>query len=69
MNIHPITLATIRRHLSDAALKVAQLESKQRRLPALRSTSNQALRLAREVKEARAEYASWVSVEREASAS
>lgn len=68
MNIHPITLATIRRHLAEAELKLAVLESARECLPPTAASANQGARLARKIREAKKEHASWVSVEREASA-
>lgn len=42
-----------------AALHVADLEAKERRIPVIGATSNQRLRVARELKEARSRLATW----------
>lgn len=66
MSIHPIVLATIRRDLAEAELRLAILESRREELPVLTGSSSQASRLARQIKEMRAQVASWTSVERQA---
>lgn len=66
MSIHPIVLATIRRDLAEAELRLAILESRREELPALAGSTTQASRLARQIKEMRAQVASWTSVERQA---
>jgi hypothetical protein len=68
VSVHPIVLATIRKHLAEAELKVAQLESQGRTVPATTRSSNDMLRLAKKINEAKAVHASWLSVEREARA-
>jgi hypothetical protein len=67
MTVHAITLATIRKHLAEAELAVAVLESRRAAIPATAGSSVSASRVARQIKEAKAVYASWVSVERQAS--
>ena len=68
MSIHPTVLATIRKHLAEAELRLATLESKREEIPATVGTHVQASRLARQITQARAQHTSWASVEREASA-
>jgi hypothetical protein len=68
VSVHPIVLATIRKHLAEAELKVAQLESQGRTVPATTRSSNDMLRLAKKINEAKAVHLGWVSVEREARA-
>jgi hypothetical protein len=67
MSVHPIVLATIRKHLAEAELRLAVLEAKREEVPATAGTHVQASRLARQIKQAQSQRTSWASVEREAS--
>lgn len=66
--VHPIVLATIRKHRAEAELMLARLESAGRTVPAMTRSSIEMNRNARKVREARDILAAWKSVEREASA-
>lgn len=68
MSVHPIVLATIRKHLAEAELRLAQLEARREEVPATQGTHVQASRLARQIIQAKSQHSSWASVEREASA-
>lgn len=68
MSVHPIVLATIRKHLAEAELRLATLEARREEIPATAGSHVQASRLARQIVQAKAQHSSWASVEREASA-
>lgn len=66
MSVHPIVLATIRKHLAEAELRLAQLEARREEVPATAGGAYVASRIARQITQAKAQHASWVSVERQA---
>lgn len=63
---HAIVLATIRKHLAEAELTLARLESQERTIPATTRSSNEMNRLARKTREAKHVLAAWICVERQA---
>jgi hypothetical protein len=63
---HPIVLAMVRKHLAEAELTLARLESQARAVPATTRSSNSMLLLTRKIREAKDVLAAWVSVERQA---
>lgn len=65
MSVHPIVLATIRKHLADAELAVARLTSQAATIPATRRANDGMLHLTKRIKEAQAIFDAWASVERE----
>jgi len=66
--VHPIVLATIRKHRAEAELTLARLESAGRTVPAMTRSNTEMSRNARRIREAQNILAAWISVEREASA-
>ena len=59
MSTHRIVLATIQKHAAEAYLKLAQLESKERTIPATRRGSDHAFILTKQIKEAKAVVDAW----------
>lgn len=62
MAMHPIVLATIRRHLAEAELRVAVLKSKREEIPATRGAMVAASRVSRQILQAQAQADSWTAV-------
>lgn len=61
--IHPLVLATIGKLTADAQLRLETLRSKENTTPATTRSSNDALRLAKAIREQAAIVAAWTQVD------
>lgn len=62
IKVHSIVAATLVKQLGEASLKVAVLESREREAPAGQRATPGALRLTKQIREARAVMAGWATL-------